>query len=114
METPVIEKSDRKIEVLSDLEALSHHAASIFVTTSKKSIETKKRFVVVIQEDRRQEDCIRFWVPRPIGIRSTGNMSISSGRMNAVCRRMMKQAISRLLLIHSYQESLYRQKHSSN
>jgi 6-phosphogluconolactonase len=48
METPVIEKSDRKIEVLSDLEALSHHAASIFVTTSKKSIETKKRFVVVI------------------------------------------------------------------
>lgn len=48
METPLIEKSDRKIEVLSELEALSRRAASIFVNTSRDSIVTKKRFVVAI------------------------------------------------------------------
>jgi len=37
-----------KIEVLSDLEALSHCAASIFVGVSRNSIATKKRFVVAI------------------------------------------------------------------
>jgi 6-phosphogluconolactonase len=48
METPVIEKSNLKIEVLSDLEALSHCAASIFVGGSRNSIKTKKRFAVAI------------------------------------------------------------------
>ncbi len=46
METPVIEKS--KIEVLSDLEALSIRAASIFVSASRNSIATKRRFAVAI------------------------------------------------------------------
>jgi 6-phosphogluconolactonase len=48
METPVIEKSNWKIEVLSDLEALSLRAASIFVSASRNSIATKKRFAVAI------------------------------------------------------------------
>ena len=48
METPVIEKSNGTIEVLSDLEALSLHAASIFVSASKNSIAAKKRFAVAI------------------------------------------------------------------
>jgi len=48
METPVIEKLNRKIEVLSDLEALSLRAASIFVSASKNSIAAKKRFAVAI------------------------------------------------------------------
>jgi 6-phosphogluconolactonase len=48
METPIVEKSNLKIEVLSDLEALSHFAASIFVNASRNSIATKKRFVVAI------------------------------------------------------------------
>ena len=48
METPVIEKRNRKIEVLSDLEALSLRAASIFVSASKNSIASNKRFAVAI------------------------------------------------------------------
>jgi 6-phosphogluconolactonase len=48
METSVIERSNRKIEVLSDLEALSHRAASIFVRASRNSIAAKKRFAVAI------------------------------------------------------------------
>jgi 6-phosphogluconolactonase len=48
METSVIENSGGKIEVLSDLEALSLHAASIFVSASKNSIAAKKRFAVAI------------------------------------------------------------------
>jgi len=48
METPVIEKSKWKIEVLSDLEALSLRAASIFVSASRNSIATKRRFAVAI------------------------------------------------------------------
>ena len=48
METLVIDKSNFKIEVLSDLEALSHCAASFFVSASKNSIATKKRFAVAI------------------------------------------------------------------
>jgi 6-phosphogluconolactonase len=48
METPVIEKSNGTIEVLSDLEALSLHAAWIFVSASKNSIASKKRFAVAI------------------------------------------------------------------
>jgi len=48
METSVIEKSNQKIEVLSDLEALSHRAASIFVSASRNSIAAKKRFAVAI------------------------------------------------------------------
>jgi 6-phosphogluconolactonase len=48
METSVVEKSNRKIEVLSDLEALSLRAASIFVSASRNSIGTKKRFAVAI------------------------------------------------------------------
>ncbi len=46
METPVIGKS--KIEVLPDLEALSIRAASIFVSASRNSIATKRRFAVAI------------------------------------------------------------------
>jgi len=48
METSIVEKPGRKIEVLSDLEALSHRAARIFVANSKSSIATKKRFAVAI------------------------------------------------------------------
>jgi 6-phosphogluconolactonase len=48
METPVIEKANGKIEVLSGLEAVSLRAASIFVSVSRNSIEIKKRFAVVI------------------------------------------------------------------
>jgi 6-phosphogluconolactonase len=48
VETPVIEKSNGKIEVLSDLEALSLRAASIFVSASRNSIATKRRFAVAI------------------------------------------------------------------
>jgi 6-phosphogluconolactonase len=48
MESPVIEKSNWKIEVLSDLEALSLRAASIFVSASKNSIAAKKQFAVAI------------------------------------------------------------------
>ena len=48
METPVIEKSNGKIEVLSDLEALSLRAAAIFVSASRNSIATRKRFAAAI------------------------------------------------------------------
>jgi 6-phosphogluconolactonase len=48
METLIVEKSNRRVEVLSDLEALSHRAASIFVNTSRNSIATKKGFTVAI------------------------------------------------------------------
>jgi len=48
METFVVEKSNRKVEVLPDLEALSHRAAAIFVNTSRISIATKKRFAAAI------------------------------------------------------------------
>jgi 6-phosphogluconolactonase len=48
METSVIKKLNGKIEVLSDLEALSLRAASIFVGASRNSIVTKKQFAVAI------------------------------------------------------------------
>jgi 6-phosphogluconolactonase len=48
MDTPVIEKRNRRIEVLSDLEALSLRAASIFVSAARNSIAKKKRFAVAI------------------------------------------------------------------
>jgi 6-phosphogluconolactonase len=48
METLIVEKSNCKVEVLPDLETLSHRAASIFVSTSRNSIATKKRFAVAI------------------------------------------------------------------
>jgi 6-phosphogluconolactonase len=48
METSIVEKSNRKVEVLPDLEALSHRAAAIFVNTSRNSIATKKRFAAAI------------------------------------------------------------------
>lgn len=48
MGTAVIEKSNGKIEVLPDLEALSLRAASTFVSTSRNSIAAKKRFAVAI------------------------------------------------------------------
>jgi 6-phosphogluconolactonase len=48
METTVIGKSNVKIEVLPDLEALSLRAASIFVDASRNSIATKKRFAAAI------------------------------------------------------------------
>jgi len=48
METSVIKKLNGKIEVLQDLEALSFRAASIFVSTSRNSIATKKQFAVAI------------------------------------------------------------------
>lgn len=48
MEIFVIEKSNGKIEVLSDLEAVSLRAASIFVNASRNSIAAKKRFAVAI------------------------------------------------------------------
>lgn len=48
MEAPLIEKSNLKIEVLPNLEAISHCAASFFVSASKNSIATKKRFAVTI------------------------------------------------------------------
>ena len=48
METPLIEKSNLEIEVLPNLEALNHRAASFFVSASKNSIDTKKRFAVAI------------------------------------------------------------------
>jgi 6-phosphogluconolactonase len=48
MDTPVIEKSNARIEVLSDLETVSLRAASIFVSASRNSIAKKKRFAVAI------------------------------------------------------------------
>ena len=48
METSVVEKSNRKVEVLPDFEALSLRAASIFVSASRNSIATRKRFAVAI------------------------------------------------------------------
>ncbi len=48
METSVVEKSNRKVEVLSDSEALSLRAAAIFVSVSRNSIATKKRFAAAI------------------------------------------------------------------
>ncbi len=48
METSVVEKSNEKVEVLSDSEALSLRATSIFLDASKKSVATKKRFAVAI------------------------------------------------------------------
>jgi len=46
METFVIEKSNAKVEVLPDLEALSLRAASTFVSVFRNSIATKRRFAV--------------------------------------------------------------------
>jgi 6-phosphogluconolactonase len=48
METSVIEKPGRKIEVVSDLEDLSLRAASIVISASRSSIATKKGFAVAI------------------------------------------------------------------
>jgi 6-phosphogluconolactonase len=48
METSVVKKSNGKIEVLPDLEALSLRATSIFVSASRNSIAAKKRFAVAI------------------------------------------------------------------
>ncbi len=48
METSVVEKSNRKVEVLPDLETLSHRAAAIFISTSRNSIAAKKRFAAAI------------------------------------------------------------------
>jgi 6-phosphogluconolactonase len=48
METAVIEKSNGKIEVLPDFEALSLRAVSTFVSASRDSIATKRRFAVAI------------------------------------------------------------------
>jgi 6-phosphogluconolactonase len=48
METIVMKNSNCQIEVLSDLEALSHRAALLFVGASRSSITTKKRFAVTI------------------------------------------------------------------
>ena len=48
MDAAVIKKSNGKIEVLPDLEALSLRAASTFVSASKNSIATRKRFGVAI------------------------------------------------------------------
>jgi 6-phosphogluconolactonase len=48
METPIIEKPNLKIKVLSDLETLSRCAASIFLNASRNSIKTQKRFAVAL------------------------------------------------------------------
>jgi 6-phosphogluconolactonase len=48
METSVIERPNGKIEVFSDIESLSLRAVSIFISASRNSIATKKRFAVAI------------------------------------------------------------------
>jgi len=48
METPVIQKSNVKVEVLPDLEAVCLRAALIFVNSSVNSIAAKKQFVAAI------------------------------------------------------------------
>lgn len=48
METSLIKELKGKSEVLSDLEALSLRAASIFVSASRDAIATKKRFAAAI------------------------------------------------------------------
>ena len=48
METSVVEKSNRTVEVLPDSEALSLRAAAIFVSASRNSIATKKCFAAAI------------------------------------------------------------------
>ncbi|HUL23521.1 MAG TPA: 6-phosphogluconolactonase [Thermodesulfobacteriota bacterium] len=48
METLIVDKSNWRVEVLPDSETLSLRAASIFVSASKNSIATKKRFAVAI------------------------------------------------------------------
>jgi len=39
---------ERNVQILSDLEAISHEAASLFVSTSRNSIATRKKFAVAI------------------------------------------------------------------
>jgi 6-phosphogluconolactonase len=48
METLVRTGGERNVQILSDLEAISHEAASLFVSTSRNSIATRKKFAVAI------------------------------------------------------------------
>ena len=48
METFIVDQSNRRVEVLPDLEALSRRAAAIFVAASGDSIAAKKRFTVAL------------------------------------------------------------------
>ncbi|MFH0812086.1 MAG: 6-phosphogluconolactonase [Pseudomonadota bacterium] len=48
METTVTGETKTKLQVLPDLEAISHKAASLFVNTFRNSIATRRRFALVI------------------------------------------------------------------
>jgi len=48
METLVKAEGGRNVQVLSDLEAISHEAASLFINASRDSIAARKQFVVAI------------------------------------------------------------------
>lgn len=48
METLVSTEGERDVQILSDLEAISHEAASLFVSASRDSIATRKKFAVAI------------------------------------------------------------------
>ena len=48
METLVRTEGERNVQILSDLEAISHEAASLFVSASRDSIATRKKFAVAI------------------------------------------------------------------
>jgi 6-phosphogluconolactonase len=48
METLVKAEGGRNVQVLSDLEAISHEAASLFINASRDSIAARKKFVVAI------------------------------------------------------------------
>jgi 6-phosphogluconolactonase len=48
METPVITGSDVSIQLLPDLEAISHKAAEIFLNLSRSSLSSKESFTVAL------------------------------------------------------------------
>jgi 6-phosphogluconolactonase len=48
VETLVRTEGERNVQILSDLEAISHEAASLFVNASRNSIATRTKFAVAI------------------------------------------------------------------
>jgi 6-phosphogluconolactonase len=48
VETSVRTEDDRNVQILSDLEAISHEAASLFVNASRNSIAARKKFAAAI------------------------------------------------------------------
>ena len=97
------------IRVFSDLDAISHEAASLFIKLAKESVKAKTRFVALFREAQLQEDFTLFWVLCPIGIRLIGPGYIFSGWMSGVSQKTMKRVTSRSSLIGYSQKFLSRE-----